>query len=347
MSDRRAFPLLADPNGYVACEWDLSANAPERDHWIGVFRNHLPRMLDEAARHGWAGDAAGARARFDHWLDQVHTHDRLTILDCCIERENVLRYAGIDDAYEHAKRIENERSLAVLSPLLEQLDAMDDADRREALIQGVFAGNIFDLGAVETADLFEDGATVDFRQVRAKLKPRPWRIDDFDAWLANPRTYRSACMFVDNAGPDIVLGMIPFARDLLRQGTAVLLIANDTPTLNDITVDELHELIETIAAEDATIRDAWTAGRLEGVGSGNGYPLIDLSEVSGELADTVDRLQPDLLVIEGMGRAVESNLNARFTCDTLKLAMVKDPGVSRMLGGELYDLVCRFEPSRS
>lgn len=28
-------------------------------------------------------------------------------------------------------------------------------------------------------------------------------------------------MFVDNAGPDVVLGMLPFARELLKQGTKV------------------------------------------------------------------------------------------------------------------------------
>lgn len=33
--------------------------------------------------------------------------------------------------------------------------------------------------------------------------------------------YAKAVMFVDNAGPDVVLGMLPFARELLKQGTKV------------------------------------------------------------------------------------------------------------------------------
>ena len=36
----------------------------------------------------------------------------------------------------------------------------------------------------------------------------------------------------------------------------------------------------------------------------------------------------DLVVLEGMGRAIETNLYASFTCDSLKLAMVKHPEVS-------------------
>lgn len=339
-----AFPLLSDPAGYVACEVDLTDHCDQCAHWIAVFRNHFPRMLDEAANHGWSGARDEAIARFGRWLDDAPNMDRLTILDCCIERENVLREVGIDDVYVHAKQLENERALAVLPSLLEQLDAMDDADRRAALIQGIFAGNIFDLGAVETADMFDNGATVDFRQVRAKLKARPWLIDNLDRWLARTSPYRCACVFVDNAGPDIVLGIMPFVRDLLRRGTHVLLTANNTPTLNDITVTELTGLLEKIAALDDTIAGALSEGRLELVSSGNGYPLIDLSTVSRELADAVTRLQPDLLVIEGMGRALESNFNARFTCDCLKLAMVKDAGVAQVLGGEMYDLVMRFEP---
>jgi type II pantothenate kinase len=191
--------------------------------------------------------------------------------------------------------------------------------------------------------MFDNGATIDFHQVRDQLKPRPWLFDDLDAWLNHSKTYRNACMFVDNAGPDIVLGMIPFARDLLIGGTRVLLAANDTPTLNDITVAQLHELIEAIALFDDIIKNARADGRLEIVGTGNGYPLIDLTTVSQKLVDAVTRQEPDLVVLEGMGRAVESNLNAQFTCDSLKLAMVKDAGVARMLGGSMYDLVMRFE----
>ena len=42
-------------------------------------------------------------------------------------------------------------------------------------------------------------------------------------------------MFVDNAGADVCLGMIPFVRELIRRGTEVVVAANETPSINDIT----------------------------------------------------------------------------------------------------------------
>lgn len=36
-----------------------------------------------------------------------------------------------------------------------------------------------------------------------------------------PNPYKRALLFVDNSGADIVLGMLPLARELLRRGTEV------------------------------------------------------------------------------------------------------------------------------
>ena len=91
------------------------------------------------------------------------------------------------------------------------------------------------MGAEHTQAMFEDG-TVDFAQVRAKLKPRPWRYDALDTWSArlSDKPYKAAVLFVDNAGPDVVLGMIPLARHLLQQGAVVVLSANTETSLNDV-----------------------------------------------------------------------------------------------------------------
>jgi damage-control phosphatase, subfamily II, stand-alone protein len=50
-----------------------------------------------------------------------------------------------------------------------------------------------------------------------------------------------------------------------------------------------------------------------------------------------------LIVLEGMGRSIETNLNARFSVDALKLGMIKHPEVAAELGGRLYDIVCKFD----
>ena len=49
------------------------------------------------------------------------------------------------------------------------------------------------------------------------------------------------------AGADVVLGMIPLARELLRMGAEVVLCANSLPAINDITAQELRELIDKVA----------------------------------------------------------------------------------------------------
>ena len=81
---------------------------------------------------------------------------------------------------------------------------------------------------------------------------------------------------------------------------------------------------------------------IELVGTGTGEPLIDLSAVSVNLNTAAEGA--DLIVLEGMGRGIESNLDAQFTCDALHLAMIKDIAVADRHGGKIYDVVCRFRP---
>jgi bifunctional damage-control phosphatase, subfamily II, fusion protein len=53
------------------------------------------------------------------------------------------------------------------------------------------------------------------------------QIDDFDMFKKRMLTdrkdqsYKRALLFVDNSGADVVLGMLPLARELLRHGTEV------------------------------------------------------------------------------------------------------------------------------
>ncbi len=341
-------PQLADPDGYTACRWDLARDGSQRAYWLQLFRDHFPLLVEEAITeaHDEHGRGAAAQTEFCRYLDALDAdpgrEGRLTILAICLERERVLRRHGFDDPYRLAKRRQNDAALRVLPRVLEELDAVDDRDARDiALIEGVFAGNIFDMGATHTNSLFRDGGGVDFHETRGRLKPRPWLMDGLDAWQ-NRRPHRSALLFVDNAGPDITLGMLPFARQMLRDGARVILAANSEPSLNDVTIEELQALIHRAGEIDPPLREALADGRLRLIGSGNGAPLIDLTRLSGELCAAATDV--DLVVLEGMGRAVESNLDARFACDALKIAMIKDSGVAEALGGEVYDLVCRYEP---
>ncbi|KAL5139057.1 Uncharacterized protein HKD37_10G029074 [Glycine soja] len=154
-------------------------------------------------------------------------------------------------------------------------------------------------------------------------------------------TWLIVIIFVDNSGADIILGIIlPFARELLRRGSQVILAANYLPSLNDVTYAELIKIISKLKDEE---------GRLVGVGtsnllianSGNDLPVIDLTRVSQELGNLANDL--DLVILEGMGRGIETNLYAQFKCDSLKIAMVKHPEVTEFLGSRFYDCVIKYD----
>ncbi|KAF1885243.1 hypothetical protein Lal_00029132 [Lupinus albus] len=146
-------------------------------------------------------------------------------------------------------------------------------------------------------------------------------------------------IFVDNSGADIILGILPFARELLRRGTQVVLAANDLPSINDVTYSELIEIISKLKDEEGRLVGVSTSNLLI-ANSGNDLPVIDLTRVSQELAYLAT--DADLVVLEGMGRGIETNLYAQFKCDSLKIGMVKHPEVAQFLGGRLYDCVFKY-----
>jgi damage-control phosphatase, subfamily II, stand-alone protein len=121
----------------------------------------------------------------------------------------------------------------------------------------------------------------------------------------------------------------------------VLIAANRLPALNDITVTEIGVLLPRIQAVDPTLDALVGAGRLAAIDSGNTSPLIDLRAVSAEVNGHAP--ETDLIILEGMGRAVETNLEALFTCDSLKMAMIKDELVAERRGGKLFDTICKFD----
>ncbi len=357
-----AFPLLAPESPeyqYVACQWDLQEHPEKRAHWIGLFRSHFESLSQQAVAEATdRGESeasvlpklAVASDLFMTYLDQIEANPTcfgtLYIIQICYAREKALREAGLADPYRLAKARENDAALKLLPALFEELDALPDPQKAEQVMRGTFAGNIFDLGATKTVELFKDGKPVDFHDVRNKLAPRPWLIDGLDAWnqkISSDKPYTAAAVFVDNAGCDVILGMIPFVRDLLQRNINVVLTANSYPALNDIIHSELVPIINGIANWDKTIADALDNHTLRVVPSGNGAPLIDLNYVGEELVDAVNEMNVDLVVLEGMGRAIESNLNAQFTCDSLNIAMIKDTGVANALGGKVYDLLCKYQ----
>jgi uncharacterized protein with ATP-grasp and redox domains len=138
-------------------------------------------------------------------------------------RDQCLSSAGFADIFLYVKAKENEQALSLLPDLLAELDSISDPTARlEQALRGVFAGNIFDLGAAASAQQYAEGG-MSFSATRAKLLQRPWAVDDMDALLAHfgAVQHRKALLFVDNAGADVLLGMLPLARELLKRGAQV------------------------------------------------------------------------------------------------------------------------------
>lgn len=336
------FVQLRDPSTYVACDIDLVGNDPMRSYWCDFFPQNIRNILAQNDAPQAQKDACVAAfdERFQDFKTNPQGYAPATMMDIDRWREELLREHGFPDPWAGIKRRENEKMLPLLPTVVQYLDDLPAEDVPEHLIRGVFAGNVFDMGAPATAASFH-GEGLHFERVVEGIKPRPWLIDDFGR--LRPRlldvTHRHCVYFIDNAGSDVLLGAIPFIRHLARGGCRVTIAANELAALNDMTIGDLDAWWPRIVATLPELADL----PIDRVSTGTGDPEINLLEVSDALNEAA--ADADLVVFEGMGRGVESNLNAELKCDRLNLAMLKDEWFAKPLGGGLYDVVCRYVPA--
>ncbi|XWS54437.1 hypothetical protein CRYUN_Cryun10bG0089300 [Craigia yunnanensis] len=327
-SEMVAFPLLTTPieSNYRACTipYRFPSDNPRKPTpteiaWIDLFRNSIPsfnypfffflflfplflkmgNLRKRAESETTVADAPTKAEKFAQRYSEIlddlkkdpesHGGPPDGILLCRL-REQVLRELGFRDIFKKVKDEENAKAVSIFLDVVRLNDNIEDGGKRlENLVRGIFAGNIFDLGSAQLAEVFSrDGMS--FLASCQNLVPRPWVIDDFDTFKAkwSKKSWKKAVIFVDNSGADVILGILPFARELLQRGTQV----------------------------------------------------IDLTRVSQELAYLAS--DADLVILEGMGRGIETNLYAQFKCDSLKIGMVKHPEVAQFLGGRLYDCVFKY-----
>lgn len=79
-----------------------------------------------------------------------------------------------------------------------------------------------------------------------------------------------------------IAGMLPLARELLRQGTQVVLAANSVASINDVTAPELTEILSAATHVDVVLDRAVSEQALTVVASGSDLPVIDLSQVASD-----------------------------------------------------------------
>jgi type II pantothenate kinase len=354
-----AFCLLADPRTYRPCPINMREDIAFREHWIEHFGTHFDLVMRLAIEQYGPAAAQRAQACKDDMLQELAAiraqptrWGELDLMVLEVLRQHKLRVHGLPDPFQNTKARENAAMLAQYPALVAELDghAVDSPQRQLLLlVEGVFAGNIFDLGTAATAQRYADESP-DFIHVRDSLEgKRPWLVDHLDAWSARLLDapggvggYRKAVLFLDNAGSDFLLGVLPLARWLARRQVRVVLAANMLPALNDVTITELPGLLQQAAAVDPVLADQLAAGLITAVDSGGIAPLIDLRHISDAL--NAAAADADLVILEGMGRAVGSNFDAQFSVDSVKICMVKDPIIAGRLGGRTFDTVLRFDP---
>lgn len=337
----------------MAHDWDLVGNAGHRRYWLDIFARHFEDTMNHAAyRHGKSASSRieSAGKKFAHDIEMLRREPallrggKLNIMELCSLREKNLLEHDLLDPFKHIKDRENAAAAGFYAKIIREIHAMDGLEKWLRIIRGVFAGNIFDLGA--PAVMHKINQSADFQEVLQNIKPRPWLVDNFDLLCDNlPHSrgskWTKAVVFIDNAGSDFILGIMPLVRELALAGTQIVLAANELPTLNDLTADETFTIVESLAEIDPPLLALLEAEMISVVSTGNDIPLIDLAEVSDELNESAGDC--DLVIIEGMGRAIESNFDASFNVDCLKLALLKDELVASRIGGKIYDCVCKFE----
>uniref|UniRef100_A0A0P6CRZ5 4'-phosphopantetheine phosphatase n=2 Tax=Daphnia magna TaxID=35525 RepID=A0A0P6CRZ5_9CRUS len=348
-------PLLDQPASYVPDMVDLTEDAEARKYWLDCFEESLDKFVSQAIKSQPFSADAPARAqkfkeKYISRLQYLKQHPcafgNLTVRSLLDTREHCLNEVDFPDPYLQQKQMENEAALLLLSDHLAELDALPWRQKHETAATNLLAGNVFDWGAKEAAALMQIPG-FGFQQALAHLQKRPWFVDHVEDWLVRLEEgpHRCAAIFVDNSGMDVILGVLPFARELLNRGTKVILCANSKPALNDVTYSELVLLLEQAALISKDLACAMEEGRLWVMDSGQASPCLDLGRITRSLADAMIVNQVDLVVIEGMGRVIHTNLHAKFKCDVLKVAVIKNRWLARRFGEEedTFPVVFQFE----
>ncbi|XP_001356515.4 4'-phosphopantetheine phosphatase [Drosophila pseudoobscura] len=355
--------LLPDAASYHPDTLDLNTDAKAAAYWFPCFRDMVIKFAKQAAKSQAEDSTAEERAeqfktaylqQLDDYQSNIANNSGRVILgtsELLKLNETMLRRFGFTDPWRNQKQLENASAKARLKLRLEEIDAIQNPDDKwTELVRGVLAGNMFDWGAQAISNILEQDSSFGLHSALDRIEKRPWLLDNLDNWLKRLRIssdqppHKCAVVFVDNSGVDVVLGILPFVRELLRRGTKVLLCANSEPSLNDVTSRELSALLDECAGECAVLSSAWSSARLLVYANGQSGPCLDMRTLPRDLCDAIAANETDLLVIEGMGRALHTNLNAHFSCETLKLAVIKNRWLAKYLGGdEMFAVICKYE----
>uniref|UniRef100_A0A673W8P3 4'-phosphopantetheine phosphatase n=1 Tax=Salmo trutta TaxID=8032 RepID=A0A673W8P3_SALTR len=333
-------PLLQDPSSYIPDTVDLSEDALAREYWLYCFEEALDGVVKRAvASQPDLPEAAERAEKFRHkYLHKLQTlrhqpfaYGSLTVRSLLDTREHCLNEFNFPDPYSKIKQRENDMALKYFQKAVKSLEELSWEQRQFALVRGLLAGNVFDWGAKAVSDVLESDPEFGFEQAKRQLEG-----------MKGP-PHKCALFFVDNSGIDIILGVTEAIFTFFHFMIFLVLASNSSPALNDVTNNELQILTERIAAMDPVIQSAVKEDRLTLVQSGSSSPCLDLSRLDKVLAGVVRERHTDLVIIEGMGRAIHTNYYALLSCESLKMAVIKNSWLADRLGGKLFSVVFKYE----
>ncbi len=97
------------------------------------------------------------------------------------------------------------------------------------------------------------------------------------------------------------------------------------------------------------LKTAYTINkRLKIIETGSASPCLDLSRINSDLAELIIENKIDLVILEGMGRSIHTNYYARFKCDSLKIAILKNKWLAERFGffdqiDKKFPIIFKFE----
>lgn len=334
-------PLLKEPDNYNPDTIDLMNNIKERNYWLPCLQQLVKKFVSRAGGLNPDYPQATEKAelcyqKFAALVEQL-SKDPTLLKPLCVRtllefNEDNLRANNFKDAWSMQKDKESERALNEFRNRIQEIDDIDNfTNKWMELVKGVLAGNVFDWGAKAVADILEQSSNFGLAQAMSTIQERPWFCDDLDLFInkIKDQPYKSVVIFVDNAGVDFVLGILPMVREFLLNHTKVILTANSYPALNDVTYSELNLYCCKAAQICDIIKNAIRDSRLITVENGQKGPCLDLRNLSTELCTLMEDV--DLIILEGMGRAIHTNLFAKFTVDSIKLAVLKNEWLAKSL----------------
>jgi len=361
------FPKIADVHLYHVQRLTLDLrDARLRTKCLSILKQSRPKLLEKAVNS--QGGTEDAQVRANECSDLMSQHAQRLIADpfaygelsfpFILElREQCLRECGFDHVYHDDKVKETETAFSLLPSVIRKLREEGDEEKRiRGYLCSVLAGNVYDWGSISTMQLYEaGGGSIDFSEIRHGIEEKEqWVYDGSRQFARKLRKspYKKAVFFFDNSGSDCILGMIPLVDCILEHspGASVVLVANPTPVINDVTRGELAHAVRRAAkvklegSGDLALPHlalAMQEKRLSVYGNGQKGPCLDLKRIPEKLANECN--SADLLVLEGLARAIHSNFHVKFSIDTLKLALVKSEIVAEYFGCSTMDGICKFE----